>query len=538
VNVLGGAASNFIDPGVTGATIAGGGQDSNNGFDFPNDIRGHFGFIGGGSANFIDAYVHGVIGGGSGNIVQGNYSTITGGADNNAQAHYVTIGGGQQNFALGARATVSGGIQNGGSGEESTIGGGRENAANGTLSAIGGGWKNYTFDTGSTVGGGILNSATELFATVGGGAGNQASGQNSVIAGGTENTNAGPASSIGGGYHNIIAAFPAGPYSVIGGGYENRIGGSYAVIGGGELNVVNGPHTVIAGGNNNYGWSASEGGAIGGGSMNTVYGDYATIPGGFKNSADGLASFAAGARAYAVHDGSFVWGDATDLDFRSTAANQFCVRARGGIVFETFANVPFYSGVGTTEANRYFALLNSPSAPSASGLKAGGILCADAFDYANPGKSDMVVKGTLSVGYPNPAPYRMAVNGNIYALTGYSSSDARRKKNFKTLPHALEDVLKLRGVSFEWRREEFPELNLNEGRQLGVIAQEVEAVLPEVVSADAKGYKAVAYPNIVPVLIEAIKEQQKQIDELKSGRVEMQQLAAELKSIKAQLARH
>ena len=60
------------------------------------------------------------------------------------------------------------------------------------------------------------------------------------------------------------------------------------------------------------------------------------------------------------------------------------------------------------------------------------------------------------------------------------------------------------------------EVHSFEGHDVGVIAQEVEAVLPEVVITRDSGYKAVKYEKIVPLLIEAIKDQQKQIDELKS----------------------
>ena len=83
-------------------------------------------------------------------------------------------------------------------------------------------------------------------------------------------------------------------------------------------------------------------------------------------------------------------------------------------------------------------------------------------------------------------------------------SDERLKANIETIPDALEKVKALRGVTFD-----------KDGKRgLGVIAQEVEKILPEVV-LDGEEYKSVAYGNIVGVLIEAVKEQQKQISELK-----------------------
>jgi hypothetical protein len=90
--------------------------------------------------------------------------------------------------------------------------------------------------------------------------------------------------------------------------------------------------------------------------------------------------------------------------------------------------------------------------------------------------------------------------GNVTAY-----SDERLKSNIKTIDNALDKVQNLRGVTFD-----------KDGKAgLGVIAQEVQKVLPEVVQ-EGEEYLSVAYGNIVGVLIEAIKEQQKQIDELKA----------------------
>lgn len=98
--------------------------------------------------------------------------------------------------------------------------------------------------------------------------------------------------------------------------------------------------------------------------------------------------------------------------------------------------------------------------------------------------------------------------GNINAVNFNSTSDATLKTNVETLTGSLDAVKALRGVSFDWVE--------NGNSEVGVIAQEVEAVIPELVSTNDKGIKSVKYGNVVAVLIEAIKEQQAQIDELKS----------------------
>ena len=96
--------------------------------------------------------------------------------------------------------------------------------------------------------------------------------------------------------------------------------------------------------------------------------------------------------------------------------------------------------------------------------------------------------------------------GNFTAtgdVTAYS--DKRLKRNIETITNAVDTVSKLRGVNYE-----------KDGRNsTGVIAQEVEEVLPQVVHTAPDGMKSVAYGNIVGILIEAIKEQQKEIEELK-----------------------
>ena len=104
-------------------------------------------------------------------------------------------------------------------------------------------------------------------------------------------------------------------------------------------------------------------------------------------------------------------------------------------------------------------------------------------------------------------------------VVAFATSDKRLKDNIKPLDNAIDKVLKISGVEFDWndtRDEDGKPLHSYEGHDVGVIAQEIEEVLPEVVTTRDNGYKAVKYEKIVPLLIEAIKEQQVQIDELKT----------------------
>jgi hypothetical protein len=107
--------------------------------------------------------------------------------------------------------------------------------------------------------------------------------------------------------------------------------------------------------------------------------------------------------------------------------------------------------------------------------------------------------GNVGIGLTNPS-YRLDVSGKIRA-SNVSPSDMRLKKEVVPIPNALEKVRSLRGVNFKWKDGEE-----SDRPQVGVIAQEVEGIFPEVVSTDNEGYKSVAYENLVAPLIEAIKE--------------------------------
>jgi len=125
--------------------------------------------------------------------------------------------------------------------------------------------------------------------------------------------------------------------------------------------------------------------------------------------------------------------------------------------------------------------------------------------------------GNIGMGSLTPS-VRLQVAGDIIANSIAGSSDARFKTNITPIENPLQKVLQLRGVNFDWKTTEFPARSFSENRSVGFIAQEVEKVLPEVVQTEknTEGYKSVQYDKIVALLVEAIKEQQKQIDSLKA----------------------
>lgn len=139
-------------------------------------------------------------------------------------------------------------------------------------------------------------------------------------------------------------------------------------------------------------------------------------------------------------------------------------------------------------------------------------------------------QGGLVTSSPDANSYALRAAGKAGGTTGWNqSSDVRFKTHIAPLPNALETILALRGVSFDWRHREFPTKNFSTSRDIGFIAQEIEQVLPQVVSADEQGYKSVAYGNVVPVLVEAMKQQKHETDaRLKVKDAEIAELRAQV----------
>jgi hypothetical protein len=275
--------------------------------------------VGGYSDNSVDDGAFGAAIGGGGasgnaNRVTGNYGTVSGGYNNQA-------GDDDGNPATRPHATVSGGVNNTASGGKSTVSGGNKNTASGYYATVGGGYENTASGTVDTVGGGQLNTASGEWCTVGGGYRNTASRDAATVGGGQQNTASGISATVGGGEENTASGISA----TVGGGDNNTASGKWATIGGGQSNVITG----TAG--------------------------YATIPGGRSNRAEGAYSFAAGRRAKALHQGTFVWGDATNANINSSGDNQFIVRANGGIWFgkATSPSTPTISNFIDTSTGAY-----------------------------------------------------------------------------------------------------------------------------------------------------------------------------------------
>ena len=112
----------------------------------------------------------------------------------------------------------------------------------------------------------------------------------------------------------------------------------------------------------------------------------------------------------------------------------------------------------------------------------------------------------------------------IRATSVTETSDQKLKESIKPLSQTLEKITTLQGVSFEWKNKE----EFGKGKKIGLIAQDVERIFPELVEEDEEGLKSVSYTSLVAPLIEAVKEQQEQIEILKE---ENRDIRGELKEL-------
>ena len=336
-----------------------------------------------------------------------------------------------------------------------------------------------------------INSSAQCSA-IGGGATNSISSAYSCYA------------TIAGGFRNVICknagSGNALPGQFIGGGQQNTASAVYDTIGGGFCNSLSSPYgcTFIGGGSQNcIGGNGGESSLIVGGFCNTISSTYTTndnIVGGACNTISSL------------------YGDGHNLighGFRNTISGYYadystivggCCNTIGGFCFSSILG----GKQNTVNAYCQFIIGSNITAPSTN--------CTTYMNNATVA-CHLQVGGLTTM---NSTTGRIDASNDVVA---FATSDKRLKCNIKPIENALCKVIGVTGNTFDWKeltKEEIQTIHGNTGRDVGVIAQEIESILPEAVTTRESGYKAVNYEKIIPLLIEAIKEQQKQIDELKS----------------------
>ena len=165
------------------------------------------------------------------------------------------------------------------------------------------------------------------------------------------------------------------------------------------------------------------------------------------------------------------------------------------------------SGTGTSKFSSHLQAHCLGIGTSPSGTS-GQINATTGIFSGNISGASLLVSGPTTLG---PA---LVVQGVINAtgdITAYYSSDERLKDNVTPIESAIDKINQIGGYEFDWNSD-----SEHSGHDVGVIAQEIEKVLPEVVTTRENGFKAVRYEKIVALLIQALKEQQSQIDDLTS----------------------
>lgn len=397
---------------------------------------------------------------------------------------------------------------------------GADNAVTAEAGSISGGRYNEATGVGATVGGGVFNRARGDYSVIAGGGAdgidsNLAAGNWSTISGGFRNTTRAPYATIGGGIGHTVDNLAS--YGVIAGGGFSTAEGFFSAIGGGWANRAAGPYSTVTGGayNRAYGYGAVvHGGSGSPADSNVARGNFSTVLGGTRNLANGNWSLAAGHRARSLHTASFVWADSTSADFASTGPNQFLIRARGGVGIGT--NQP-----QTATGGQVLHIVN-PVGPSVLRLDDGE------FNGIQWEIQSTVYGGIGTLNFSNITAFTnpfqfyatgdFHASGNICAANHACPSDARLKEEIRPIAGALERVRQLRGIEYRWTEAAQRDRHLPADRQIGLLAQDVRAIAPQAVIEQSDGTLAVDYARLVPLLIEALKEQQRQIDELKSER--------------------
>ena len=194
----------------------------------------------------------------------------------------------------------------------------------------------------------------------------------------------------------------------------------------------------------------------------------------------------------------------------------------------------------------YLAVLYKATHATSESLDSGDIVSTNdyIFDYktgvvqfmnssVDPSDSDYVymsvyqyVGNTLSTGLEitgnvSSSGYvltnHVSASGDVVAdgdVVAYNSSDERLKDNIQVIKGSLDKIGDIRGVEFDWN-DKSPAWARERGHDVGVVAQEVQKILPEIVVERKNGYLGVDYKRIVPLLIESIKELKEEVEELK-----------------------
>jgi hypothetical protein len=212
--------------------------------------------------------------------------------------------------------------------------------------------------------------------------------------------------------------------------------------------------------------------------------------------------------------GPYTFWSTENLNDYAPNMNQY-VRTTDNVTFNTTTSPTILVNGHSDNTKGYRIHNTSGSSVSAMFTNSSNqlVIAAGAVDQINLNKKVLVNAVALGVNIaPSATAGRIDASNDIVA---YSSSDERLKENITPIANALDKVKSLTGVEFDWKPEH-KEAHGHEGHDTGIIAQQVLGVMPSAVRTNDTGYLAVRYEKLIGLLIEGMKEQQEQIEELKA----------------------
>lgn len=221
-----------------------------------------------------------------------------------------------------------------------------------------------------------------------------------------------------------------------------------------------------------------------------------------------------------------------DVFCTSPASKSVILDASGNIVANNASNLTALNATQLTSGTVPNARLDA-QLQDVAGLATtdGGFIVGDGSNFVL--ETGATARASLSLDTANDVQFdsfgvgtaASGTTGEIRAtndVTAFYSSDKNLKENIKNIENPIEKIQKINGVTFDWTDDYIKKHGGEDDyfvrkKDVGVIAQEIEEVLPEVVATRKDGTKAVKYDRICALLIESIKELKKEIEELKSG---------------------
>jgi hypothetical protein len=427
---------------------------------------------------------------------------------------------------------------------------------NGAPNVIGGASVNYVSNSvvGAAIGGGGTTNYEGLSLS------NSVSADFGTVGGGVANLVYGPEGTVGGGYTNT-----AGNEATVGGGAGNAASGQNATVAGGANNIASGQYATVGGGTADV--ASLTGATVGGGSDNQATSLYATVPGGLDNVAGGYGSFAAGYGAQALGDGTFVWADneGGGMPFYSTGANQFLIRAQGGVGINT--NDPAGAalsvsgtvsattllgnslGLGTAPGQPVDVLAGQATARFTTSTSGNGSVVELKNITSGPGILGAINFNNAANGYPgqiayssgNTMSFRVAGNNSMMVLTSsaltvngtfVSSSDRNLKQDFQAVDSrsVLEKVSQLPVQTWVYKNDPGT-------KHLGPMAQDFYAAFGT--GADDRHIAVVDEGGVALAAIQGLNqkldEKDAEIEKLKAKADQVDALEQELDELKQQV---